>query len=109
MSYFGKNIKVEKKVVITYFGKKYVTAIGVVGMLADDAAGRIIDREREKRRRSGITKRKGGDRSRFFPDAKYGEASYNDLKALELWKQHKSRLRKKFIRRALPLIERLFA
>jgi hypothetical protein len=89
MSYFSQHATVEKKVVVTYFGNKYVTPSGLAGSLGTDVALRILEEMRNNTK-------------------KYGRPTYSDPKALELWKSHKNRLRKKFIRRALPLIERLF-
>ena len=95
MSYFAKHAIVEKKVVVTYFGKVYFTAAGLVGMLATDAAHRIMEGAQN--------------------DKKYGRPVYSTCKTgsppmtpLERWKQNTSRLRKKFTRRAFPHIEKLF-
>lgn len=95
MSYFAEHAVVKKKVVVTYFGKVYFTAAGLVGMLATEAAHRVMERGRD--------------------DKRYGRPVYSTYKTgsppmtpLERWRQNTSRLRRKFVRRALPHVERLF-
>ena len=94
MSYFGTTAKIEKKVVVNFGTKVYFTAPGLTQSLADDAAERILNRISYSPKTRNIKK--------------YGEATYRDAAALARWKGHKARLRKKFFRRAFPLIERLF-
>jgi hypothetical protein len=90
MSFFSKNAKIEKKVVVTFFYKKYVTASGLARMLSDVAAQRLMERfgRNDKKR--------------------YGVPHYSDPKGVRLWKENISRIRKKFYRRILPHIEKVF-
>jgi hypothetical protein len=95
MSNFGKSASIETTVVMHYRGKLYFTPEGITGVLADDAADRIISRQKN--------------------DKKYGRAIYNTTKSgtppmtpMERWKANMSRLRKKYTRRALPILLRVF-
>lgn len=90
MSYFGSNYSIQKSVVVKFFGSRYETASGLTGMLAETAALTIL----EKFVRTNTLK--------------YGSCAYSDPEKLKLWRTHKSRLRKRFYRRALPIIEKLF-
>lgn len=97
MSYFGKNIKVEKKIVVTYLGKVYFTASGLTGSLADNYADQLLEYLSNKEWQETSNSKK------------YGTPRYSDPKGLAKWKAHKKRLRTKFIRRALPIIKKLFS
>jgi len=88
--WFNSSLKVKKTVVVTWYGKNYVTATGFTKHLADLAASRIMERFRD------------------ILGKKYGVPYYSDPKGLKKWKENLSRLRKKYYRRALPLIEKLF-
>lgn len=89
MSYFGENYTIKKTVVVKYFTGTYETPAGLTGMLADNAAHDILEKMAPKNRK------------------KYGRNAYGDPK-FNTWKAHKSRLRKIFYRRALPIIEKMF-
>ena len=89
MSHFGENITVRKTVLVSWYGSNYTTAKGLAGVLAEYAATRILETH------SRNTK-------------KYGSPRYSKPKELAIWKAQKSRLRKKFSRRIMPIMKKLF-
>jgi hypothetical protein len=92
MAFFSEwaNFKVEKTTVVHYYDKKYTTAKGFAMALGDQVASQTLDRFAHKNPK------------------KYGEGTYRNLKALELWKENRKRIRAKFIRRATPILEKLW-
>lgn len=91
MSHYGKNMKVKKTVVVSCFGKNYVTSKGLGSVLADQAASRVLERIR-------------------FNVQLYGTPNYSKRHEnfLALWRKNHARVRAKFYRRALPILKKLF-
>jgi len=89
MSRLAEHGKIRKTVLVTYFGKQYTTAKGLTSSLAEDTAHQILQQNHRNTK-------------------KYGTPTYNNPAKLALWRSQKSRLRKTFYRRALPIIEKMF-
>jgi len=94
MAFFNEwsNIKIEKLTTVTYYGTKYTTPKGFAMKLGDQVASQILEKHHKN-------------------VAKYG-APYlrkDNEAGLKKWREHRKRIRAKFIRRATPLLEKLWA